>query len=219
MEVTVGPPSVIRSGTGLAGPSRAGAMVVPGAATALAYCLQAVGGVPWLSPGTRHPWSGSPGERISGGALLRGHTGRSPSPRDDTRTHAPLATGGTPLGMALPTLRPHRLPVQTPGDLQRRLPKRRAAGGEGAAAWLGWDSPSARTTRVWGTGTWRSHRCRKAATGQVLRWGEADSASASSCRAREVKVTRSPSYAIRRAFLIGPPRKYRAPGVQRREEA
>jgi len=60
MEVTVGPPAVIRSGTGLAGPSRAGAMVVPGAATALEDCLQAVVGVPWLSPGTRHPWSGSP---------------------------------------------------------------------------------------------------------------------------------------------------------------
>src|SRR5215471_8653295 len=112
MEVTVGPPSVIRSGTGLAGPSRAGTMVVPGAATTLEDCLQAVGGVPWLSPGTRHPWSGSPVERISCGALLRGEAERSPSPRDDTRTHEPLATGGTPLGMGLPTLRTHGLPVQ-----------------------------------------------------------------------------------------------------------
>src|SRR4030095_3979903 len=129
MEVTVGPPSVIRSGTGLAGPSRAGAMAVPGAATALEDCLQAVVGVPWLSPGTRHPWSGSPVERLSCGALLRGYAGRSPSPRDDIRTHEPLATGGTPLGMALPTLRTHRLPVQTPGDLQGRLSKPRAAGG------------------------------------------------------------------------------------------
>src|SRR5215468_192043 len=72
MEVTVGPLSVIRSGTGLAGPSRAGAMAVRGAATALEDCLQAVGGVPWLSPGTRHPWSGSPVGRISCSALPRG---------------------------------------------------------------------------------------------------------------------------------------------------
>ena len=72
MEVTGGPPSVIRSGTSLAGPSRAGAMAVPGAATALEYCLQAVVGVPWLSSGTRPPWSGSPVERISCGALLGG---------------------------------------------------------------------------------------------------------------------------------------------------
>jgi hypothetical protein len=79
MEVTGGPPSVIRSGTGLAGPSRAGAMAVLGAATALEYCLQAVGCAPWLSPGTRHPWSGSPVERISCGALPRGYAERSPS--------------------------------------------------------------------------------------------------------------------------------------------
>jgi hypothetical protein len=52
----VGPPSVIRSGTDLAGPSRAGAMAVLGAATALEYCLQAVVCVPWLSPGIRHPY-------------------------------------------------------------------------------------------------------------------------------------------------------------------
>src|SRR5262249_23437359 len=39
-----------------------------------------------------------------------------------------------------------------------------------AAAWLGWYSPYDRTTRVWGIGTWRSHRCRKAATGKVIRW-------------------------------------------------
>src|SRR5262252_2002091 len=96
MEVTVGPPSVIRSGTGLAGPSRAGAMVVPGAATALEDCLQAVGGVPWLSPGTRHPWSGSPVGRISCGACLRGEAGRCSSPWDDAGAHEPLATGGTP---------------------------------------------------------------------------------------------------------------------------
>ena len=57
--------------------------------------------------------------------------GRSPSPRDDTRTHEPLATGGTPLGMGVPTLGTHRLPVQTQGDLYGRLPKRRAADGEG----------------------------------------------------------------------------------------
>ena len=63
--------------------------------------------------------------------------GEEPLPGDDTRTHEPLATGGTPLGMALPTLRTHRLPVQTPGDLQGRLPKRRAAGGEGrGVAWM-----------------------------------------------------------------------------------
>src|SRR5215471_394816 len=137
MEVTVGPPAVIQSGTGLAGPARAGAMAVPGAATALDDCLQAVGGVPWLAPGTRHPWSGSPVVQISCGALPRGYAGRSPSPRDDTRTHEPLATGGTPLGMALPPLGTHRLPVQTPGDFQGRLPKRRAAGGEGCGvAWM-----------------------------------------------------------------------------------
>src|SRR5215472_9146157 len=131
MEVTVGPPSVIRSGTGFAGPSRAGAMAVPGAATALEYCLQAVVCVPWLSPGTRHPWSSSPVERISCGALLRGYAGRSPSPRDDPRTHEPLATGGTPLGMALPPLRTHRLPVQRGWHLQRRLAKRRTTDGQG----------------------------------------------------------------------------------------
>src|SRR4051794_13029211 len=102
MEVTVGPPSVIQSGTGLAGSSRAGAMAVPGAATTLESCLQAVVRAPWLSPGTRHPWSGSPVERISCGALLRGDAGRSPSPRDDTRTHEPLPTGGTPLRMGVP---------------------------------------------------------------------------------------------------------------------
>ena len=33
--------------------------------------------------------------------------------------------------MGLPTLRTQRLPVQTHGDLYRRLPKRRAADGEG----------------------------------------------------------------------------------------
>ena len=131
MEVTVGPPSVIRSGTGLAGPSRAGAMAVLGAAIALEDCLQAVGGVPWLSPGTRHPWSGSPVVRISCGALPRGDAGRSPSPRDDTRAHEPLATGGTPLGMGLSTLGTHRLPVQAYGDLHGRLPKRCAADREG----------------------------------------------------------------------------------------
>src|SRR5215475_3726651 len=117
MEVTVGPLSVIRSGTGLAGPSRAGAMAVLGAATALEDCRQAVGGVPWLSPGTRHPWSGSPVGRISCGTLLRGEAGRSPSPRDDTRTHEPLPTGGTPLRMGVPPLRAHRLPVQRGGRL------------------------------------------------------------------------------------------------------
>src|SRR5215467_158002 len=131
MEVTVGPPAVIWSGTGLAGPSRAGAMAIPGAATALEDCLQAVGGVPWLSPGTRHPWSGSPVKRISCGALLQGEAGRSPAPRDDTRTHEPLATGGTPLGMALPPLRTHRLPVQRGWRLQRRLAKRRTTDGQG----------------------------------------------------------------------------------------
>ena len=127
----MGPPSVIRSGTGLAGPPRAGAMAVLGAATALEDCLQAVVCVSWLSPGTRPPWSGSSVERISCGALPRGYAGRSPSPRDDTRTHGPLATGGTPLGMGVPTLGTHRLPVQTQGDLYGRLPKRRAADGEG----------------------------------------------------------------------------------------
>ena len=39
--------------------------------------------------------------------------------------------------MGLPTLGTHRLPVQTSGDLQGRLPKRRAAGGEGrGVAWM-----------------------------------------------------------------------------------
>src|SRR5262249_41237632 len=121
MEVTVGPPSVIRAGPGLASPARAGTMAVPGAATALEDCLQAVGGAPGLAAGTRRPWSGSLVQRISCGARLRGEAGRSPSPRDDTRTHEPLATGGTPLGMALPPLRTHRLPVQRSWRLQRRL--------------------------------------------------------------------------------------------------
>ena len=108
----MGPSSVIRSETGLAGPSRAGARAVLGAATALEDCLQAVVGVPWLSPGTRHPWLGSPVERISCGALPRGEVGRSPSPWDDTHTYEPLATGGTPFRMGFPPLRTHRLPVQ-----------------------------------------------------------------------------------------------------------
>src|SRR6516162_4986940 len=99
MEVTVGPPSVIRSGTGLAGPSGAGAMTVLGAATALEYCLQAVVGVPWRSPGTRHPWSNSPVERISCRALPSQHQRGRTATRDDTRTHEPPATGGTPLRM------------------------------------------------------------------------------------------------------------------------
>src|ERR671931_2929972 len=133
MEVTVGPPSVLRSGTGLAGPSRAGAMAVPGAATALEDCRQAVVGVPWLSPGTRHPWSGSPVERISCGALPRGYAGRGSSPRDDTRTHEPLATGGAPLRMGVPPLRTHRLPVQRGWRLQRRLAKRRTTDGQGCS--------------------------------------------------------------------------------------
>jgi hypothetical protein len=106
-------------------------MAVPGAATALEDCRQAVGCVPWLSPGTRHPWSGSPVERISCGALLGGSAGRSPSPRDDTRTHEPLATGGTPLRMGVPPLRTHRLPVQRCWHLQRRLAKRRTTDGQG----------------------------------------------------------------------------------------
>src|SRR5262250_3497800 len=134
MEVTVGPPSVIRSGTGLAGPSCAGAMVVPGAATALEDCLQAVGGVPWLSPGTRHLWLGSPVERISCGALPQGYAGRSPSPRDDTRTHEPLATGGTPLRMGVSPLRTHRLPVQRCWRLQRRLAQLCTTDGQGRRA-------------------------------------------------------------------------------------
>src|SRR5262249_61244782 len=97
MEVTVGPPSVIRSGTGLDGPSRAGAMAVLGAATTLEYCLQAVVGVPWLSPGTRHPWSGSPVERISCGALPRGEAGAGPPPPGGTPTPQHRAALGTHL--------------------------------------------------------------------------------------------------------------------------
>src|SRR4029453_8909862 len=53
--------------------------------------------------------------------------GRSPSPWDDTRAHEPLATGGTPLGMGLPTLGTHLLPVHVHRDHHRRLPERRAA--------------------------------------------------------------------------------------------
>src|ERR1700704_2695192 len=111
MEITVGPPAVLRSGTGLAGPSRGGAMAVPGTATALEDCLQAVGGVPWLSPGTRRPWQLSPAVRLSCGVLLWHQAGRSPSPWDDARAHEQLATGGTPLGLDFPPLRTHRLPV------------------------------------------------------------------------------------------------------------
>src|SRR5262249_44395035 len=131
MEVTVGLPAVIRSGTGLAGPARAGAMAVLGAATALEDCLQALRGVPWLFPGTRHPWSGSPVERISCGAPPRGEAGRSPSPRDAPRTHEPLATGGTPLRMGVPPLRTHRLPVQRCWRLQRRLAQLHTTDGQG----------------------------------------------------------------------------------------
>jgi len=42
-------------------------------------------------------------------------------------THEELATGGTPLGMGLPTLGTERLPVQARRGFYRPLPKCRAA--------------------------------------------------------------------------------------------
>ena len=96
-----------------------------GALAAPEQCSQAVVLVPWLPPGTR-PWQGSPVMRIScGTSLMPG--GEVLLPRDDARTHEPLATGGTPLGMGLPTLGARRLPVQPHRDHLRRLPERRAA--------------------------------------------------------------------------------------------
>jgi hypothetical protein len=79
-----------------------------------------------------------------------------------------------------------------------------------AAAGVGWESPEDRTTRVCGAGTGRSTRGRTGAPGTVIRWGEGLPASASSWRAREPKVTRSPSQATSRACLLGPPRRERA---------
>ena len=127
----MGPPYVMQPVTGSAGPTRAGAIAVHGAAPAPEYCLQAVVSGPWLPPDTRRPWSVSPVVRISCSAFLRGYAGRSPSPREDTRTYEQLTTGGTPLRMGLPTLRTQRLPVQTHGDLHGRLPECRAADGQG----------------------------------------------------------------------------------------
>jgi hypothetical protein len=66
---------------------------------------------------------------------------------------------------------------------------------------------------VCGTGTCNSQRCSKAVTARVIRWAEAWPPSASSGRARQVKVTRAPSQATSRAFLLGPPRRYRARDV------
>jgi hypothetical protein len=127
----VGPPSVIRPVTGAAGPTRAGAIAVPGAAAAPEHCSQAVVSVPWPPPGTRRPWQVAPAGRISCGARLCGQVGRGSSARDDARAHEPLATGRTPLGMGLPTLGTHRLPVPSQRDHHRRLPERRAAQRQG----------------------------------------------------------------------------------------
>src|SRR4029434_8035847 len=55
---------------------------------------------------------------------------RTPA-RDHAGAHEPLPAGGTPLGMGLPPLRTHGLPVQGWLWLHRRWPKRRAADGEG----------------------------------------------------------------------------------------
>jgi hypothetical protein len=53
---------------------------------------------------------------------------RTPA-RDHAGAHQALSAGGTPLGMGLPTLRTHGLPVQGWGGLHRRLPEGGAAGG------------------------------------------------------------------------------------------
>src|SRR4029453_3131347 len=131
MEVTVGPPSVIRPGKGAASPSHAGAMALPGAVTAPEPCPQATGPVPWPPPGTRRPWQVAPAVRISCGALLPCQAGRSTSPWDDARAHQHLPAGRTPLRMRVPTLGTRRLPVHRHGRLHRRLPKRSTADGEG----------------------------------------------------------------------------------------
>jgi hypothetical protein len=55
MEFTWGLPSVMRPVTDSAGPTRAGAIAVPGASPASAYCRQAVDLVSWPPPGTRRP--------------------------------------------------------------------------------------------------------------------------------------------------------------------
>jgi len=59
------------------------------------------------------------------------HWRRRTATRDDTRTHEQLATGGTPLGLGLPTRGTHRLPGQWHRRLHPRLPQRRAADREG----------------------------------------------------------------------------------------
>ena len=98
-------------------------------------CFPAHGGPPPGHRQTHHTPDRPPLAACRGSASCRAlpspHRRGRTATRDDTRTHEPLATGGTPLGMGVPTLGTHRLPVQTQGDLYGRLPKRRAADGEG----------------------------------------------------------------------------------------
>jgi hypothetical protein len=55
---------------------------------------------------------------------------RTPA-RDNAGAHEPLPTGGTPLGMGLPTRGTHRLPGQRHRRLHRRLPERSTTDSEG----------------------------------------------------------------------------------------
>ena len=141
MEFTPGSPHVIRPVAGPAGPPREGVMGVPGAATASGHCPPAV--VPRPLAATRHttPLAGLP----SCSALMRRAppmaAGRSTPPRDDARAHEQLPAGRTPLGMGVPPLGTHRLPVQThrarPPAVARAPCGRRAR----ASACVGWYSP------------------------------------------------------------------------------
>jgi hypothetical protein len=64
-------------------------------------------------------------------ALLSPHRRGRTTTRDHTRTHEPLATGGTPLRMGFPPLRTHGLPVQRGWHRHRRLAKHRTTDGQG----------------------------------------------------------------------------------------
>jgi hypothetical protein len=140
MAFTWGPLDVRRPVTGSAGPTWEGAMAVHGTATAPEHGPQAVVPVPWPPPGTRPPWQGCPRST----ALLRRTPlrlgGRGSSPRDDARAHERRPTGRTPLGMGVPALGTHRLPVQpqraNPGACPSAArPRARAA------VCVGWYSP------------------------------------------------------------------------------
>src|SRR5262245_3991728 len=183
---------------------------------------------PYLAP--RPPWStasrlleGSPGCPQAHDTL-----GRAPQWSESHAAHSPEAMRGgapprgmTPVhtsrwpqvghrsGWASPRCAPTVCQSSAAGTSSGGWPSA-ARQTARTAAWLGWYSPYDRTTRVWGIGTCSSQRWRKSATGKVISWIPGRTPSASSGRAREVQVTRAPSYATKRPFLMGPPRRDRA---------